>query len=327
MSLAGNDFLAFSLLVFVAVVLLFEAAVSAWRSWRGPQAMKLHRRVQELGGALRSQAAQAVRTRPLAELPLLERHLRSVSRAQQFERLLRQAGMSWEVSRLLLGSALLGLATALALMAYVRFGWLPAVSAGAAAGTLPLLYVLWRRKRRLARLGAQLPEALDLLARALRAGHAFSAGLKMAAEELPEPTRGEFRIVHEEVTYGVSLGQALTNLAERVPGTDVRYFVVAVLVQRESGGNLTEVLDKLSQLIRERAKLLARVRVLSAEGRMSAWILGLLPFALAGLLYLANPKFMGPMFTDPIGIAILKYLLFTMLLGVLVLRQIVRIRV
>ena len=134
----------------------------------------------------------------------------------------------------------------------------------------------------MAKIERQLPDALDLMTRALRAGHAFSSALKMAGEEMAEPIAGEFRTVHDEVNFGVSLEQALTHLSERVPLTDLRYFVVAVLIQRDSGGNLTEILGNLSQLIRERLKLLAKVKVLSSEGRMSAWILGLMPFFLAG---------------------------------------------
>ena len=140
------------------------------------------------------------------------------------------------------------------------------------------------------------------MTRALQAGHAFTSALKMAGEEMVDPVAGEFRTVHDEVNFGVSLEQALTHLSERVPLTDLRYFVVAVLIQRESGGNLTEILGNLSRLIRERLKLLAKIKVLSAENRMSAWILGLMPFFLAGVLYLANPKFMSPLWTDPIGI-------------------------
>ena len=134
-------------------------------------------------------------------------------------------------------------------------------------------------------------------------------------------------MVHDEVNFGVSMQEALANLSERVPLTDIRYFVVAVLIQRESGGNLTEILANLSRLIRERAKLMARVRVLSAEGRMSAWILSLLPFILGGGLYLANPKFMGTMFTDPLGVAMTQGLLFMMVCGILLLRRIIRLRV
>ena len=134
-------------------------------------------------------------------------------------------------------------------------------------------------------------------------------------------------MVHDEINYGTSLQQALLNLGERVPVTDLRYFIVAVLIQRESGGNLTEMLTNLSRLIRERLKLHAKVRVLSAEGRLSAWILGLMPFAVAALLNLLNPEFMSALWTDPMGTSILQWLTFLMVIGVLMLYRIVRIRV
>src|SRR6202007_3264547 len=143
-----------------------------------------------------------------------------------------------------------------------------------------LAYVQYVRSRRLLQLQHQLPEAMDLVTRALRAGHSFSSGVQMIAEEMANPIANEFRIVADEVNFGVSLQQALTNLSERIPLTDLRYFVVSVLIQRDSGGNLTEVLGTLRSLIRERLKLLARVRVLSSEGRLSAWILGMMPFGL-----------------------------------------------
>jgi tight adherence protein B len=149
----------------------------------------------------------------------------------------------------------------------------------------------------------------------------------MIGEEMSEPIAGEFRMVSDEVGFGVSLQQALTNMSERVPLTDLRYFVVSVLIQRDSGGNLTEVLGNLSRLIRDRLKLLARVRVLSAEGRLSAWILGLMPLALVALLNAFNPEFMSPLWTDPIGITVVKYMLVLMVIGVLILRKIVKIRV
>jgi len=136
----------------------------------------------------------------------------------------------------------------------------------------------------------QLPDTLDLIGRALRAGHALPSGLKMAGEEMSDPIAAEFRITHDEMSFGVSMQQALSNLGERVPVTDMRYFVVAVLIQREAGGNLTEVLDNLSKLIRNRLMFHARVRVLTTEGRMSAWVLGLLPFALALFMNFANPN-------------------------------------
>jgi tight adherence protein B len=190
-----------------------------------------------------------------------------------------------------------------------------------------VLYVARKRTLRMRKIEHQLPDALDLMTRALRAGHAFSSSLQMASEELQDPLAAELRATHDEVNYGVSMQQALTNLSQRVPSMDVRYFVVAVLIQRESGGNLTEILSNLSRLIRERLKLMARVRVLSSEGRLSALVLIIMPFLLAGLLAVFNPTFMRPLWTDPLGISMVKVLLVMMAVGMLMLRQIVRIRV
>jgi tight adherence protein B len=172
-----------------------------------------------------------------------------------------------------------------------------------------------------------LPDGLELVARALRAGHSLGAGIHVVAEEMPDPIAAEFRLVHEQVSFGVSLQQALAGLCERVPLTDYRYFAVAMLIQRQSGGNLTEVLGNLSKLIRERLKLLSRIRILSSEGRMSAWTLAVLPFVLGALLYWVNPTFMRPMWTDPIGLGMLRVLLSMMLLGIIVLSRITKIRV
>jgi tight adherence protein B len=231
------------------------------------------------------------------------------------------------VSYLLLGSLTLGAASLLVATALLHQPLLAGALAAAAASCAAPAYVRRRRAKRLAKLEQQLPDALDLMARALRAGHAFGAGLQMIGEEMAEPIAGEFRFVHDEVNFGVSLEQALTNLSVRVPITDLRYFVVAVLIQRDSGGNLTEVLSNLSRLIRQRLKLFWHVRVLSAEGRMSAWLLSLMPFAIALLMTVCNPDFMAPLWHDPIGVSIVRGMLLSMACGILLLRKIIRIRI
>jgi tight adherence protein B len=231
------------------------------------------------------------------------------------------------VSRLLLSCAALGVIACMIMIYAAHQSLLLSVLIGAVFAAVPLLYVSNRRGNRLGKFERQLPEALDLITRALRSGHAFSSALQMVGEEMAEPIAGEFRIVHDEVNFGVALQQALTNLSERVPLTDLRYFIVSVLIQRESGGNLTEVLGNLSRLIRERLKLMAKVKVLSSEGRLSAWVLGIMPFALAGVMYLVNPEFMSPLWTDPIGISIIKYMLILMAFGAFVLSRIIKIRV
>ena len=314
-------------LVFVAVLLLLEALHLVWKQYKSPEAKQLERRLRALSAADdRSTPTKLVKERVLSDMPTVQRALQSMPRAHQLDRFIVQAGLEWTVSGLLLSCAslfMLGVFGATLLRQSMGL----AAIVGVVLGALPWLYLQYRRRQRLGLMERQLPEALDLISRALRAGHAFSAGLQMAGEELAEPIAGEFRMVHDEINYGTSLQQALLNLGERVPVTDLRYFIVAVLIQRESGGNLTEMLTNLSRLIRERLKLHAKVRVLSAEGRLSAWILGLMPFAVAALLNLLNPEFMSALWTDPMGKSILQWLTFLMVIGVLMLYRIVRIRV
>ena len=326
-SLMGNSYLVMVVLVFVAVLLLLEGLYMMWRSYRGPEATKLETRLHALSATHdRTQQTQLLRQRMLSELPAMERILQSIPRMRALDRTIVQSGLDWTVSKLLLGCLGMGVVGWLAMAVGAHQPMLMGAAAAAVLGSAPLMYVYYRRGQRLAKLERQLPDALDLITRALRAGHAFSSALKMAGEEMTDPIAGEFATVHDEVNFGVSLEQALGHLSERVPSTDLRYFVVAVLIQRESGGNLTEILGNLSQLIRERLKLMGKVKVLSSEGRMSAWILGLMPFFLAGVMNLVNPGFMSPLWKDPIGIAIVKYMLTLMLIGVVIMRKIIKIR-
>ena len=194
------------------------------------------------------------------------------------------------------------------------------------AGWLPLLRLTRARDARMVRFERQLPEALDMMSRAMRAGHAFPTALKLVADEVAAPLCEEFRTAFDEVNFGVSMADALNNLAQRVPSMDLQYFVVAVLIQRESGGNLTELLTSISNIIRDRHKLAGQVRVLSAEGRISAWVLGLLPFGAGSMMALANPETMSVLVNDPIGRQLSGAALGMMGFGVLAIRKIVRIR-
>ena len=327
-NLGGDALVTVTVLVFVTVLLMIEGLYLLWRSYKGPEARKIERRLQALSAATdRTAQARLVKERMLSGVPWLQRILLTMPRARRLDRFILQAGLEWTVSSLLLASAMLGVLAFFVLASLGRQPVTLALAGGAVGGALPLLYLHCKRSPRLSRLERQLPEALDLVARALRAGHSFASGVQMIGEEMADPIASEFRMVADEVNFGVSLQQALTNLSERVPLTDLRYFVVAVLIQRDSGGNLTEVLTNLSRLIRDRLKLLARVRVLSSEGRLSAWILGLMPFALAGLMSIFNPEFMDPLWQDPMGLIVVKYMLVLMAVGVLILRKIVKIHV
>ncbi|HEX2531204.1 MAG TPA: type II secretion system F family protein [Burkholderiaceae bacterium] len=327
-SVISNSFLVIAVLVFVAVTLLLEGLYLLWRSHKGPEAKKIRKRMRVFAAAFNhSPQTQVLKKKLLSEVSTLERLLFGLPWVEGPQRLLHQSGLEWTVSRLLLTCAGFGLAGYLAMAVLLHQAALFSLALGAASVVMPWLYVIDRRRRRFVKLEQQLPDALDLMVRALRAGHAFSSSLKMVGEEMPDPIAGEFRIAHDEVNFGVSLQQALMNMSERLPITDLRYFVVAVMIQRESGGNLTEILGNLSQLIRARLKLLAKIRVLSSEGRLSAWILVLMPFALAGVMYMMNPEFMSPLWKDPIGIGIIEYMLSLMAIGVLILRKIIKIRV
>lgn len=326
--IGGHAFLGISVLVFIAVLLLLESGYLLWKAYKGPEAKKIESRLRALSASRdKSAQTQLLKQRMLSEVPAVERLLLSMARVHRLDRFIVQSGLQWTVSRLLLSCAALG-AGAFLLVFYGLHQSLPmSALVGSGCAALPLLYVNHQRGRRLAKFERQLPDALDLITRALRAGHAFSAAMQMVGEEMAEPIAGEFRIVHDEVNFGVSLPQAMTNLSERIALTDLRYFIVSVLIQRDSGGNLTEVLGNLSRLIRERLKLMAKVRVLSSEGRLSAWVLGVMPFALAGVMFLVNPGFMSPLWTDPIGVAIIKYMLILMAFGAFILTRIIKIRV
>jgi len=324
---AGHSPLVLAVLVFVALLLLFESGYLAWSARFGAHARRVHDRLASLGASDRAVRARLMRDRMLSDVPAVQRVLGRWSAMHAMDRFIRQSGLEWTVGTLLLSSAVLGAAAWFIVRSQLGAAFVPGFTAAVVAAAVPFLYVSWRRRRRLDLLQRQLPDALDLLTRALRAGHSFSAALKMTSEEMAQPTAGEFRLVHDEVNFGVSLDLAFTHLAQRVPLTDLRYFVVAVLVQRESGGNLTEILGNLARLVRERLKLFARIRVLSSEGRLSAWVLGLMPFALAGLMNIFNPTFMSVMWRDPIGITITQYLLVMMAAGIVILVKIVKIRV
>ena len=192
-------------------------------------------------------------------------------------------------------------------------------------GFAPLIHVRRTRTKRLQAFEEQFPEAVELIARALRAGHAFTTGLGMAADEVPKPAGPEFRRVYDEQNFGMSLPDALRAMALRVPVLDAKFFVTAVLTQRESGGNLSEVLDNLASVMRERFKVKRQIRVISAHGRLSAWILSSLAPCLAGFLFLTSPHFMRILWEDPIGVNLVIAAVILQITGTIIISRMVRI--
>lgn len=312
---------------FVAVVAALEGAWMLWNDTRGPQVRRLRQRVRAISAGGHGQAQAALLKRRLAhEGSWLERLALALPHSASLDRWIEQAGLETPASRLLgtsLAAGALTLLGALALGAPVR----AALAGTVLVAALPLLWLAWRRARRLATLRAQLPDAVDLMARSLRAGHALPAALQMVGEESPEPLAEEFRITHDELNFGLGLDEALRNLATRVPGDDMRFLVIAVLLQRETGGNLAQLLSNIAQLVRARTRLLGKVRVLAAEGKFSAWILALMPLVVGAMLAAINPGFMALLWRDPIGVTLIQACLVLYTVGVLWITRVVRLRV
>lgn len=317
---------AFVILAFFAVVGLIEGLLLTWNAYHGPEATRIKRRLQAMSAGGATPETRLLKKRLLSEVPLLQRLMLGLPRVEHLDRMLIQAGSRMTVASFHGVSLLLAAVAGLVAIFAVLPLWLGGLLVVGAA-LLPFAWVLQRRAKRLQRIEEQLPDALDLMARALRAGHAFSSALNMVASEGPEPIAQEFRTTFDEINFGVSMQKALTNLAARVASTDLRYFVVAVLIQRETGGNLAELMTSIAMLIRERLKLNGTIRVLSAEGRLSAWILGVLPFAVAGLINIVNPGFLALLWKDPIGIRVVAGALVLMVIGVIWMWRVISIRV
>ena len=316
----------FGILIFVAVVLGIEGSVAVWNSSRGPEAARLKRRLDLMGRKNDAERASIIKNRRMAESPRLQALLEAVPLGAWLDELLIQSGLSWSVARLLALIPAFGLGAFL-LARMAGLGLYPGVAALALGALLPFLYVRHARTRRLAKFESQLPDALDMMGRALRAGHAFPTALKMVGEEMNAPLADEFKAAFDEVNFGIGMQDALTSLAARVPVTDLRFFVIAVVIQRETGGNLAELLANISSIMRDRIKLFDQIKVLSAEGRMSAWILSLLPFVVAGMIHLTNPAFLAVLYSTAKGQKIAAISLTMMAVGVFVMRRIIRIRV
>ena len=324
----NTSFIAFAVLAFLAVVLSIEGLYFFWNSRHGTAVKRMDERIRALSvaGNLSNEPLSILKQRLLSESPAVTRLLLRIPRIHALDRQLQQSGLKWSAARFVAYTLLCALAGAGAAMAMGLPALVVAVIA-VTTGLLPALILRRKRAKRVLQLERQLPDAADLISRALRAGHSFPAALGMVGDELPDPLGGEFALVFDEINYGVSMNDALLNMVSRVPVDDLRYFVIAVLIQREAGGNLAEILGCISGIIRERLKLLGKVRVLSAEGRLSAWVLGVLPFAIIGLLSVLNPGYIGVFWKDPAGAQLAIGALTMMLTGILWMRKVVRIHV
>ena len=262
---------------------------------------------------------------PLSAVDLLDTLLRRwTGLSAPLNLLLERAGLQISVGVLVLLSVFVAIVTA-SVSLFLSPYTLPALLLGVIAGSLPVLWVRRKVKQRLALFEEQFPEAIDLIARALRAGHALPTALQLASEEVPEPVGGEFRLLFEKQNYGLSMTDALREFGERVPLLDARFFVTAVQTQREMGGNLSEVLDRLAAVIRERFKVKRQVRAVSAHGRITGFVLGALPPAVAAILLLLSPDHIRLLVDDQLGLYMVAAALTLQVIGVIAIRRIVNV--
>jgi tight adherence protein B len=270
--------------------------------------------------------AALVKTRHSGPLPGLDRLASGTARGSALAAWIEQSGVRMSISGLLLialgSAALFGLVVATAMRMSV--GWVIGGGLGFAA---PFVFLRIKRTRRMRAFEEAFPEALDLVARALKAGHAFATGLKMVADEMPDPVGGEFRKTFDEQNFGLPLKDALTNLTVRMPSLDVRFFSTAVLIQRETGGNLSEILENLAHVVRERFKILRQVRVYTAHGRLTGYVLLGLPAFLAIALMFISPDHMRTLFTVKMGQMMIMGAIVMQTIGFIWIKQVIKIEV
>ena len=315
-------------LAFVVVAAGVFAAFSLFDQ-RNARARLLRERlaaVQKAAERQPDEELELLRDEVLSDIPALDNLLRRSQRVSNFQTMLSQADLKLRAGNMLILSLGTGVAAGIVLQLVSGFKTLALV--GALVGSLmPYSYASFRRSRRFQKFEELFPQAIDTLARAVRAGHALTTALELISNEVGEPVSSEFRKLFEEQKFGLPMRDALINLTERMPLVDVKFFVTAVMLQRETGGNLAEILDNLSYVIRERFKIQRQVRVFTAQGRLTMMLLMLLPPIIVVTMLVMNPSFIRPLFTDPLGHALLVGGITLQTIGYFVIRRIIQIQV
>lgn len=312
--------------IFGTILVFLEGCAAVHRLLAPRATDRAIERIKQWSAPEKTAELQIVRKESLSDIPWLNDLLTRVRRFQSLRTLHRQADCRAPLGIFVLTTPLLAL-SGFMLAVSMRVPLVVALLLAVTAGALPAGYLYWLKRKRVSMFERQLPEALELVSRALRAGHAFSVGLKLVGDEAADPVGIEFRRVFDEISMGVALPQALKNMTDRLDCVDLRFFVTSVLVQRETGGNLSEIIDSLADLIRKRFELQLKVRALSAEGRFSGIILFFLPLVVGGALYWLNPEYMSILFTDPIGQNMVMLGCVLMVTGAWIMKRMVAIKV
>jgi tight adherence protein B len=315
-------------LTFLIVIVIF---LGIWMTIGGDTKQEVvRRRMEAVRKAERrgdvSMGLKLARDEMLSSVPAVHRLMLHWSWSVRLQERISQAGLTMKAGKLILISACLCLGTMIASGLFIPV-FPVGILLGLVLGVVPYGVVMYLRQKRLRAFEERFPEALDLLGRAVRAGHAFTTGLEMIAKESPEPIASEFRTTFEEQNFGLPLRDALLNMTERIPSIDVRFFVTALLIQKETGGNLAEILDGLARVIRDRFRIYREVRVRTAQGRLTAGILIALPVFMMLVLLVMNPAYMGILFHDPKGLLALTVAGIMQVVGSMVIWKIIHIEV
>jgi tight adherence protein B len=313
--------------IFILTVALIEGGYYALRRIRSPEKREVLRRLRGYPTKeYEREIIDIMRKSMLSEVPWLNRMLLSIRWTDKLSRMIEQSGTESTLGVFILLSIVLA-SGGFVIGLWVASNPLLSLIIAFFLGVFPFLYVYLKKKRRMEKFQRQLPDALDLIARALKAGHAFTGGLKMVGDELGEPVGTEFEKTLHEINFGSGIPEALKGLTQRVDCPDLRFFIISVIIQRETGGNLAEILGKIAYLIRERFKLQSRVHVLASEGKLSAIILIAIPFVIALALSVLNPVYIKTLFFDPVGKALVAFALIMMAIGIVVMKRMIEIKV
>ncbi len=315
-----------SIIIFAVTVFVIEMFLYSYRNIRNPDQRKIKKRLKTFP----SEKNQGInpnilRIKLLSDVPLLNKILLLIPGSRNLDRLLQQANVQYRLGVFILLTIFLGV-TGFIISLLIINNYVHSIIIALLMAAIPLFYIRLKKIKRMQKFQKQLPEGLESIARSLKAGHSFPSGMKLAADEFDDPLGPEFDETLNEINFGVSVPDALKNLTRRIDCPDLNYFVISVLLQRETGGNLAEIIENLSHLIRERFKLHGKIKILAAEGKLSAIILVAIPFLIVIVLRFTNPDYIMTLFSEPAGRIMVGMAVFMMALGILVMKKMVNIK-
>ncbi len=319
----------FLLMPLVGSTLLVYGIIQAVLDMRANKSRKIVQRLKEGGQSVRERRLKDTLLRKRTEdvqAGVLDALLSKMQIVGTLQRVLDQADVEWSAAKLLINLSIIAMVMVMGML-FAGFGPLSSIAAGACAFLFPILYLLRKRKKRIKRIMTQLPDVFDLMGQALKAGHSLASAIQLVGEQLPDPVAKEFAQVFHEQNLGIKIEDALMNMANRIDQMDVRFFVTAVLIQRQTGGDLAEVLEKIGKIIRERIQLFGLVQALTAEGRLSGWVLLILPVIVFCASLVVNPTYGRQLLDTPNGRMMLGAAIAMDLMGLAMIKKIVNIKV